>query len=49
MRNLRDARYYTSDEWKDKPRGTRWIEIAPYTRGGKGQMIEEVDVLNHKR
>jgi hypothetical protein len=41
MRNLRDERYYTNDEWKDKPRGSRWIEIGPYTRGGKGQMIED--------
>lgn len=41
MRNLRDERYYTSDEWKDKPRGSRWIEVGPYTRGGKGVMIED--------
>jgi hypothetical protein len=41
MRNLRDERYYTSDEWKGKPRGSRWVEVGPYTRGGKGEMIVE--------
>lgn len=41
MRNLRHERYYTTPEWKDEPRGTRWIEIAPYTRGGRGEMLED--------
>jgi len=41
MRNLRDERYYTTDEWKNKARGSRWIEIGPYTRGGTGHMIGE--------
>lgn len=41
MRNLRHERYYTTPEWKDKPRGSRWIEIGPYTRGGRGEMLED--------
>lgn len=40
MRNLRHERYYTNEEWKDKPRGSRWVEVGPYTRGGRGEIIE---------
>lgn len=45
MRNLRDERFYSSPEWRDKPRGSRWIEIGPYTRGGKGVMLDEPEAV----
>jgi hypothetical protein len=48
MRNLRHERYYTTPEWKDEPRGTRWIEIGPYTRGGRGEMLEDGTELDEE-
>jgi hypothetical protein len=43
MRCLRHERYYNSADWKDKPRGSRWVEISPYTRGAKGIMVDDED------
>ena len=39
QRILRHDRYYRSDEWRDKKRGTRIIDVTPHTRLGKDKTL----------
>lgn len=41
MRCLRDERYYTSAEWNDKPRGSRWVSVDAYVKGAASTTIAD--------
>lgn len=40
MRCLRDDRYYQSPEWREKPRGTRFVSVESYMKGGSASSVE---------